>query len=162
MSTETTAPIGKAAESGVLRFDGELITYTSRHYGSFSVPLSEVVVIGEFTTDNGPFIDDWFIVFVHRSGSEWFEASMYAEGNEAVRDRLSAALGSTIIGGLAASTDFASRILWPSALAGRPLFTFSPVTASSIIRRIQLSMLPEVSHGLSPDALSAIERSAEQ
>lgn len=159
MSTETTAPTRKAAESGVLRFDGALITYTSHGYGSFSVPLSEVAVVGEFTTDDGPFIDDWFMVFVHRSGSEWFEASMYAEGIEAVRDLMSAALGSSIIGGLAASTDFASRILWPSELADRPQFSFSPVTASSFIRRIKLSLLPKVSHNLSPDALSAIDRS---
>ena len=68
MSTDTTAPQRKAAESGVLRFDGSLITYASQRYDSFSVPLSEVAVIGEFTTDNGPFIDDGFLVLVHRTG----------------------------------------------------------------------------------------------
>jgi hypothetical protein len=156
MSTETKALIRKAAESGVLRFDGSLITYTSQRYGSFSVPLSEVAAIGELTTDNGPFIDDWFLVFVLRGGSEWFETSMYAEGIESFREQLSAALGSPIISSLAASTDFASRIIWPVAFAGRPLFTFSPVAASSSLRRGKLSMLPEVSRSLSPDALSAI------
>ena len=160
MSTETTTTTQKATEHGVLDFDGSLITYTSQHYGSFSVPLSEVAVIGEFTTDNGPVIDDWFWVFVPRSGVEWFEASMYAEGIESFREHISTALGSTIIGGLAASTDFASRIIWPSALADRPLFTFSPVTGSTFLRRFKLSMLPEMFHSLSPDALSAIERSA--
>ena len=160
MSTETTAPKRNAAESGIVRFDGTLITYTSQHYGSFSIPLSEVALIGEFTTDNGPFIDDWFLVLVPRSGGEWFETSIYAEGIESFLEQLSAALGSTIIGSLAASTDFASRIIWPMALAGRPLFTFSPVTDSGFLRRIKLSMLPEVSHSLSPDALSAIERIA--
>ncbi len=160
MGTETTAPTRKAAQSGALRLDDSLITYTSQHYGSFSVALSEIAVIGEFTTDNGPYIDDWFLVFVPRSGRQWFEASVYAEGAEAFRDQLSAALGCSIWGSLFASTDFASRILWPGALADRPLFTFSPVTASSFLRRLKLSMLPEVSRSLSPDALSAIERSA--
>jgi hypothetical protein len=159
MSTEVTTPIRKAVESGVLRFDGSLITYTSQHYRSFSIPLAEVAVIGEFTTDNGPVIDDWFLVFAPRHGSEWFEASMYADGIESFRNQLSATLGSSIIGRLAASTDFASRIIWPVGFADRPLFSFSPVTASGFLRRIKLSMLPEVSHSLSPDALSAIERS---
>lgn len=160
MSTETGSPTRKAAESGVLRFDGSLITYTSQHYGSFSVPLSELAVIGEFTTDNGPYIDDWFLVFVPRGGGQWFEASVYAEGAEAFRDQLSAVLGCSIRGSLFASTDFASRILWPAILADRPLFTFRPVTASSFLRRIKLSILPEVSFSLSPDVLSAIERTA--
>jgi hypothetical protein len=126
MSTETTTPTQQAAQSGILRFDNSVIACTSQHYSSFSLPLAEVAVIGEFTTDNGPVIDDWFLVFVRRDGSEWFEASMYAGGIESLREQLSAALGSSIIGSLAASTDFASRIIWPVALAGRPLFTFSP------------------------------------
>jgi hypothetical protein len=160
MSTGTTAHKREAAESGILRFDGSLITYTSQHYGSFSIPLSEIAVIGEFTTNNGPFIDDWFLVFVRHGGGEWFEASIYAEGVESFWEQLSAALGSTMVGSLSASTEFASRIIWPIALAGRPLFRFSPVTDSGLLRRIKLSMLPEVSHSLSPDAFSVIERIA--
>jgi hypothetical protein len=84
---------------------------------------------------------------------------MYADGVESFQEQLSTALGVNIIGGLAASTDFKSRILWPTAQAGRPLLTFSPVTASSFLDRIKLYMLPEVSHRLSPDALLAIEQS---
>ena len=117
-------------------------------------------MIGEFTTDNGPLIDDWFLVFVPRTGREWFEVSMYAAGIQSFREQLSSALGLTIIGGLAASADFASRILWPSALADRPLFTFNPVTGSGFIRRLKLSIRPEISPSLSPDALSAIEQNA--
>lgn len=161
MSAETRTPTRKSAQSGVINFDGSLISYTSSHYGSFTFPLSEVAVIGEFTTDNGPYIDDWFLVFVPDRGRGWFEASMYAEGIDSMREQLSAALGSSIYGaGLFASTDFASRILWPAALGDRPLFTFSLVTASSFLRRLKLSILPEVSRSLSPDALSAMERNA--
>jgi hypothetical protein len=57
----------KMLESGVLSFDGSLITYKSQHYGAFSVRLSEIAVLGEFTTGGGPLIDDWFWVFVPRS-----------------------------------------------------------------------------------------------
>ena len=82
---------------------------------------------------------------------------MNAEGIDSVREKLSDALGSPIISSFAASTDFASRIIWPIALADRPLFSFTPVTASGFLRRIKLSMLPEVSHQLSPDARAAME-----
>ncbi len=118
--------------------------------------MSEVAVIGEFTTDHGPFVDDWFLVFVPRS-SEWFEASMYSEGCEQARDRLSCALGVTLASGLAASTDFASRVIWPIELADRPLFTFNRESGSGFLRRLKLSILPEIGLRLSSDVLSAVE-----
>ena len=145
-------------DSGMIQFDGTLITYTSPAYGSFSIPLSEVAIIGEFTTDNGPFIDDWFIVFVPHSGHDWFEASMYAGGIEPLRRQLSEVLGASIDGvTLFASTDFASGIVWPPTLANRPLFTFSSVKGSGFFSRIKLAIFPRVFHRLSEDALSAIK-----
>jgi len=83
---------------------------------------------------------------------------MYADGREEFWTRLSNALGCSIHSNLYASTDLASRIIWPLALADRPLFTFSPVKGSGFLRRLKLFMSPEVSRSLSPDALSAIER----
>ena len=99
----------KTAESGLVTFDGTIIAYTSEHYGSFSVSLADIAVVGEFTTDSGPFIDDWFLVFVPRSGREWFEASMFANGIEQVREQLCIALGFSFQVGLAASVRCASR-----------------------------------------------------
>jgi len=156
MNASTILQEGNAARSGALHFDGSLITYTSQDYGSFAIPLSEVAVIGEFTNDNGPFADDWFLVFVHRSGKEWFEASIYAEEVESVREQLSSALGSSITLHLATSTDFASCILWPASFAGSPLFILEPVTASRLLGRIKQAISPELSRSLSSEALSAI------
>lgn len=144
--------------NSALRFDGKNITCTSEHYGSFSIPLVDVAVIGEFTTANGPYVDDWFLVFVPRSGGKWFEASMYAEGCEELREQLSTSLGCSIHSSLCATTDFASRIIWPLSLADRPLFTISPIGGSGFLRRLKLFVTPEVSCSLSPDALSAIDR----
>ena len=96
MNTETSTPTRKANESGILGFDGSSISYTSRYYGSFSLPLSEVAVVGEWTNQDGPGIDDWFLVVVPRSGGGWFEASMYAERGDQLREELSAALGGSL------------------------------------------------------------------
>ena len=143
-------------DASTIRFDGKLVTYTSEHYGSFSIPLSDIAVIGEFTTANGPYVDDWFLAFVPHGGGNWFEASMYAEGREDLWEQLSLALDCSIRSSLYATTDLASRIIWPLALANRPLFTFSPVTGSGFLRRLKLFISPEVSCSLSPDTLSAI------
>ena len=141
----------------MLGFDGSLISYNSQHYGTFSLPLSRVALIGEFTTDNGPFVDDWFLVFDPQDDGVWFEASMYAEGVDAFREQLSKALSSPICGTLFASTSFASRILWPLPLIGEPLFTFGPAPASGFLHRLKRFFLPEVSRTLSPAALSATD-----
>ena len=89
-------PNDKAQESGSIRLDGDVITYASRLYGSFSLPVEDIAVIGEFTTDNGPVIDDWFLVFVCRGG-DWFKSPIYSDGSEGVRKGLSMALGRTSI-----------------------------------------------------------------
>ena len=137
-----------------MRLEGRLITYTSRLFGAFTVRVENVAVIGEFTTDNGPVVDDWFVVFVLRGGAEWFEASVYSEGHEACREQLSAILGAPLRHGLAASTDFASRIMWPAQVAGLPLFEFTTVSSSAFLRRLKLAVLPEVRRVLSPEVLS--------
>ena len=145
-------------ESGILCFDGSSISYTSPYYGTFSIPLSEIAVIGEVTNQNGPGIDDWFIVFVPRCGSGWFEASMYADNCDPFLGQLSAKLGVPMARNLYASTDFASCIIWPVRLAGCPVFTFKPVTDSNFLRRLKLRIMPETSQYLSEDTLSVIEQ----
>ena len=131
----------RKAESGLLLFDGSHISYISDDYGRFSVPLHDVAVVGEFTTSEGPFIDDWFLVFVPRSGDRWFAASVYADGTSELLAHLSTILGCALPLALANSARRANRIIWPAALADRPLLTSAHRSCS-----------------LSVDALSAAER----
>jgi hypothetical protein len=155
MTTQNSKQSRKAADSGVLSFDGRIVSYTSQHYGSFSLPLAEVGVIGEFTTDNGPFIDDWFLVFVPRDGRDFFEASMDAEHSNEVRMQLAGALGGELSTNLVFSTDFRSRVLWPPALVGKPLYTFADELseATGFWERLRLRFSQRVIHRLSQDVL---------
>lgn len=82
----------------------------------FSIPLAKVAIIGDFTTDNGPFIDDRLMVFVLYDGGEWFEASMYAYGMRSFHELVSNAIGSSMIAGLASSVDFTNRTFGPWSL----------------------------------------------
>jgi hypothetical protein len=103
------------------------INYESRYYGSWQLLVGDVRVIGEYTTDHGPFLDDWFLVFVKSTTSCWYEASNYADGLDETCEQLTAILGAeSLSGNLFASTEFASRIIWPQSLLGRPLFCFRP------------------------------------
>lgn len=112
-------------KSGVLSIEGPALRYASHDYGTWSIPISEIIAFGEYTTDNGPYIDDWFMVFV-TSDFDWVEASNYCAGSDDVRTALAEQWSvESLYGKLWGHTDFASRVIWPSSLADRPLFEFS-------------------------------------
>lgn len=117
----------------------------------WSLHMSDVGVIGEYTTDNGPWLDDRFVVFVRRNGT-WFEAPVHA-GFEEFLERLSAHLGCPVASALVNKTDFTSRVMWPPVLAGRPLLSFTATKVSWLrrvtgLRRRRLELSPEVSSAL--------------
>ena len=120
------APVPPDPKSGVLRLDGEMLEYDSPDYGRWKIQFSDIVAFGEYTTDNGPFIDDCFMVFV-TTDLEWVEASNFCAGRDEVRSKLAGLLGHDgLHGKLWGSTGFASRVIWPSALAEQPLFDWKP------------------------------------
>lgn len=115
-------------KSGRIWLADGLIHYESQDYGSWSLPVADLRVFGECTTDHGPMIDDWFMVFVTGSAIGWSEASVYAQGVGEFRKQLAGVLGvDSLHGELSASTDFESRIIWPQSLRGQPLFRYSPI-----------------------------------
>jgi hypothetical protein len=123
----TGKPIPEAKpnpKSGVLMIDGPTLSYDSPDYGAWQIPITEIVAFGEYSTDNGPYIDDWFMVFVTR-GFNWVEASNYCAGSDTVRNALAQQWGvESLYGKLWGHTDFASRLIWPLELAEQPLFEF--------------------------------------
>jgi hypothetical protein len=94
-----------------------------------------IAVVGEYTTNTGPFFDDYFLVVVFHSGK--FIEVPTDKANDVI-DRLEKAIGEKIVFGLANITDFASRVIYPSQLKGRPLFDFSfpPSDFRSRLKRI--------------------------
>lgn len=103
-------------------------------YGDTMMQVEDIGVIGEYTTPNGPWEDDYFVVFVDRDGKR-LEVPDTAF-TPAATDELRRSLGSDFAFGLANSTDFNSRILWPPKFAGKPLYVFTKVPARGFTRRV--------------------------
>lgn len=115
-------------DKGRLVLDAGAISFTRGRGIVWTVPLDRLRVIGEYTTDGGPWFDDYFIVFVAANPFETLVAPVEAEG--ALLAELSDHLGIALSHGLANRSDLASRVLWPPEIRDRPLFDVHQVPRS--------------------------------
>lgn len=106
--------------SGEISFVDGSVVYKSK-LTDWTVPLATVRLIGEYTTANGPHIDDYFFVFMTAPEDGWHEASFYAKGRDETLARIAQQLGTPIEPGLCNSTHYTTRILWPPQVKGEPL-----------------------------------------
>jgi hypothetical protein len=113
--------------SGHLLLEKADVVYSANGKELWRLPVTQIRVIGEYTTANGPYVDDYFLVFVVRQSTEWFEASYYAQRDDSFRKNLGNLLGGDEIRfGLNNSTDWKHRVLWPKNLEGSELFEITP------------------------------------
>ena len=54
-------------EYGQIKLIGSSILRTVNGQTVFEIPISEIKAIGEFTTSNGPFLDDWFFTLITKN-----------------------------------------------------------------------------------------------
>lgn len=111
--------------SGEIALVGGAIVYRISGAG-WTVNLSDVRIIGEYTTESGPFVDDYFLVFLTAEQSGWYEASLYATGLESFLTEVGVALGAPIRLGLCSSTAWRTRVVWPPTVEGEPLLLTVP------------------------------------
>lgn len=138
--------------SGILRLDGDFVCYDSPSVPIWRVAVDQIRLIGEWTTDQGPFVDDYFLGFA-TDATGWRSASFYAEGRDKFVAALSARLGSDIVLSLANSVDYTSRILWPPHLVGLPMFDFEDHPRKGVLGRVADYFLPRNMQTFSKAAL---------
>jgi hypothetical protein len=136
--------IEREYSSGNINLKDKLIEWHKPNGDIVSIDLEQVVVIGEYTTDSGPFVDDWFLTFVNKSG-EWKEISVYAEGFDELTQYLSTLLGIDFTKWrLANSTNWKSYVRFPIHLEGKELFVLTPPKgykkATTILQHIKLAL----------------------
>jgi hypothetical protein len=123
--------------SGKIGLENETIVCSTPENTWWRLPIADVRVIGEFTNEAGPYLDDYFFLFVTSDASSWFCDSFYAEGRDQFLDELGRKLGAKLRCGLCNSASFKSRALWPANLEGSPLFEFKPeIPAENFLGRI--------------------------
>jgi hypothetical protein len=103
---------------------------------SWELKISSIRLVGEYTTANGPYIDDYFFVFLTALEGGWHEASFYAQGRDEVLRSLSVALGAPIETGLCNSAHYKTRIIWPSKWKDQERMEVLPRKTNGLLARL--------------------------
>lgn len=116
--------------------------------------IDSLVIVAEHTNDRGPIEDDWFLVFVGGRPVMSIEVPVRI-GLRPLR-RLSEYFGVELNPALSGSTDFKSRIIWPTNLSGRPFFDYVSAPRSTIVGRLIDRVLPRISWQVTDEVAARI------
>src|SRR3954452_276863 len=105
----------------------------------WTLPIEAIVLIAEYTTNEGPYVDDYFLTFITVEDGQLFysSCSFYAEGRDAALLEISDRLGSPVELGLAGSTEWTSRVIWPPSLKGMAYFTFETIPPKNVFQKLK-------------------------
>ena len=145
--------------SGRLWLEDDTIHHQWSNDSRWDLPVARLKLLGEYTTDHGPFLDDYFFVFISDPESGWLEASFYAEGARTFLDQLGALLGAELSCELYASTDWESRVIWPTDMEGESLFEFTRAAAPfEWWQAIQQAIFPTTHYRLTSSVNSRLKQ----
>jgi hypothetical protein len=132
------SPNGETNALLTVNSDG-VLEYTSEGRGLWRIAVKDLVLMAEYTTNEGPWLDDYFFVFVATdTGTVRFAtASYYARGCEEVLGFLALRYGAKIEPGLVNSTDWKSRVIWPADLAGQEYFDRREVEPATLFAKLR-------------------------
>ena len=121
--------------SGEIKWADGLLSYKAEGV-SWDLKISDIRLVGEYTTANGPHIDDYFLVFLTAFEGGWHEASFYARGRDKVLTALSVVLGAPIETGLCNSAQYKTRIIWPPKWKDQELMDVLPSKKKGLLARL--------------------------
>jgi hypothetical protein len=109
----------------------------------WTLAIDSIILIAEYTTNEGPHVDDYFLVFVTVEENKLFfsTCSFYVGGRDEVLSVLQERLGSPIQLGLQGSTEWRSRVAWPVGIAGSEYFTFAEIPPKTLLERVKKRLL---------------------
>jgi hypothetical protein len=101
--------------------------------------IDNIILIAEYTTDEGPLADDYYLIFctIEAEHAVFATCTFYADDRDAALKSVSDRLGSPLALGLCGSTVWASRVLWPSMMEGQPYFRFETAEPRNILEQLQ-------------------------
>jgi hypothetical protein len=119
-------------------FDDKLVCKLVKDEVVWDVSIDALILIAEYTTNEGPMRDDYFLVFWCFERGQLFEmkCSFYAVNAIETMEALLKQLNASTTLGLESSTEWNSRVLWPAKLAQKPYFERVQLVPATFKERI--------------------------
>jgi len=105
----------------------------------WSVEIKDIVLVAEYTTDEGPYFDDYFLVFATKSCA--YQSTFYAEGLNTVIETLYERFSMPLRLQLNGLTHWTSRVIWPAHLEGSNYFQFTDVKPKGLAATMHKALL---------------------
>jgi len=104
----------------------------------WSIEIKNIVLVAEYTTNEGPWLDDYFFVFVTIEDGKPYRShcTFYSDGSAEALESTGAQFGAPLRPGLCGSTEWASRVIWPTQLEGMNCFDFKHVEPVGLVSRL--------------------------
>jgi hypothetical protein len=120
-------------------FDAKLHCHDQDQGEGWTISIRDIVLIAEYTTNQGPRFDDYYLEFVTREQNELYYSyvTMFASGIDDALAKLEACLRNKLDLKLASSTDFNSRVVWPAQIAGSPFFRYERVVPDGFWKQLR-------------------------
>ena len=115
------------------------VVFIQGHKEAIRIPIRDIKLIGEYTTAEGPFVDDWFIVFM-TAAKDWKQISEYTPGMLEVLQELGSHLESEIMGSLFGSTSWRTNIIWPPQVAKQEMWDVLTERPSTLFEKLKKAM----------------------
>lgn len=104
----------------------------------WDIRVNEIVLIAEYTSEEGEKTDDYFLAFVTQEKDELFysNVTLNASGVSEVLDELEKRVGVPLELKLHSTRGWNSRVLWPPPFTGTPYYQFEQPAPTTIWDRI--------------------------
>lgn len=115
-------------------FENDLVKFSYPDGTGWELRKSDIILVGEYATQEGPGASDHFICVIDALGNRYDVSD--EEGASSFLNQLSLTFQHEIEPQLIFSTDFKSCILYPEPLLGSPLF-IPPQKRTTIVQHIK-------------------------
>jgi hypothetical protein len=134
----------------LLTAEGSTLIYADpAHNISWRLPIESLILVAEYTTNEGPQADDYFLSFVtvENGAAVISTCGFYVEGRDDALEAISQHVGSPLAFNFTSSTAYASRIIWPSSLTGHKYFSYKAVDPRTLSEKLLTRLLgPELEY----------------
>lgn len=125
--------------AGKLEIINNEIVFNYNQKQLVNIKISDLKVIGEFTTNTDPIATDWYLIIVKKN-NEVIYIPTYAVGLEDTLKQLSKTLHHEIVPKLFSSINFDSNVIYPKSITGEKLFQLSSLNPNGFWKKIKVNM----------------------